>query len=208
MKMELTSVHFVLAASGFLLLASGSCAAPMVCHFDSRGEARSSQHLIWPEQNRKHIFGPKSVCGFSTLCLRWEELLTGRQLDGQRLSAVYLSASHRRRLLWDVSTRTTSILLWRFFLHENIRTKVHWKHFFTLLTAQGAPACGFSCVVSGVGGAGYLQSVPGPDSGPPSALLPRWKHPRPQPWNTSATTAGPGVELPLWHPSPHENKVH
>lgn len=45
-------------------------------------------------------------------------------------------------------------------------------YFFTLLITQGAPACGFSRMVSGVGGASYLQSVPGPDSRPPSALLP------------------------------------
>lgn len=38
MKMELTGVHFVLAAAGFLLWASGGSAAPMECHFDSRGE--------------------------------------------------------------------------------------------------------------------------------------------------------------------------
>lgn len=61
------------------------------------------------KENRKHVFSLKSVCGSSTLCLRWEELLTGRQLDGQGLSAVYLPASHRGRLLWDVSTPTTSI---------------------------------------------------------------------------------------------------
>lgn len=56
-------------------------------------------------ENRSFVL-KKSVCGFSTLCLRWEELLTGGQLDGQCLSAVYLPASHRRRLLWDVSTHT------------------------------------------------------------------------------------------------------
>lgn len=38
MKMELTGVHFVLAAAGFLLWASSVSAAPMECHFDSRGE--------------------------------------------------------------------------------------------------------------------------------------------------------------------------
>ncbi|XP_056884163.1 prostate-associated microseminoprotein [Takifugu flavidus] len=36
MKMELSVVHFVLAASGFLLWVGGSSAAPMVCNFDSR----------------------------------------------------------------------------------------------------------------------------------------------------------------------------
>lgn len=104
-KMALAGVHFVLAASGFLLLASGSSAAPMVCHFDSRGEARI---LIWPKQTRKHVIGLKSLFGFSTLCLQREELLTGWQLDG-RLSAVYLSASRRRWLLRDVSTHTSWI---------------------------------------------------------------------------------------------------
>ena len=43
MKMELAGVHFVFAAAGFLLWASGGSAAPMVCHFDSRGETQSSK---------------------------------------------------------------------------------------------------------------------------------------------------------------------
>lgn len=38
MKMELMGLHFVLAAAASLLWASGGSAAPMVCHFDSRGE--------------------------------------------------------------------------------------------------------------------------------------------------------------------------
>lgn len=38
MKMEPAGVHFVLAAAGILLQASGGSAAPMQCHFDSRGK--------------------------------------------------------------------------------------------------------------------------------------------------------------------------
>lgn len=38
MRMELAGVHFVLAAAGFLLWASGGSAASMECHFNSRGE--------------------------------------------------------------------------------------------------------------------------------------------------------------------------
>lgn len=56
MKMELSVVHFVLAASGFLLWVGGSSAAPMVCHFDSRGEAGCSQHLVWSGYNSKYVF--------------------------------------------------------------------------------------------------------------------------------------------------------
>lgn len=80
-------------------------------------EVRPEALNTWFDLNKMktHALSPKSVCGFSTLCLRWEELLTGRQLDGRRLSAVYLSASRRRWLLWDVSTHTTSGLLWRLF---------------------------------------------------------------------------------------------
>ena len=38
MKMELSGLNFALAAVGFLLWTSGGSAAPMECHFDSRGE--------------------------------------------------------------------------------------------------------------------------------------------------------------------------
>lgn len=114
MKMALAGVHFVLAASGFLLWVGSSSTAPMVCHFDSRGEARSSQCLVWSEYNM--YLTKKSVCGSSTLCLWGEELLAGWQLDG-RLSAVYLPASRRRRLLRDVSAHTTSMLLQSISLH-------------------------------------------------------------------------------------------
>lgn len=46
---------------------------------------------------------------------------------------------------------------------------------------QGASAGGFPRMVSGAGGAGDLQSVPGPDSRPSPALLPRRGHPGPEP---------------------------
>lgn len=42
MKMELTGVNWVVVAAGFLLIwASGGSAAPLECHFDSRGEKLS-----------------------------------------------------------------------------------------------------------------------------------------------------------------------
>lgn len=43
----------------------------------------------------------------SAVCVRGETLLSGGVLDGGRLSAVYLSAPCRRRLLRDVSTLRT-----------------------------------------------------------------------------------------------------
>ena len=49
-------------------------------------------------------------------------------------------------------------------------------------TAQGAPAGGLPRVVSGASGARDLQSVPGPDSRSPPALLPRRGHARSQSW--------------------------
>lgn len=208
MKMELAGVHFVLAASGFLLLASGSSAAPMVCHFDSRGEARSSQHLIWPGNKIENMPLVLKVFVVLALCV----------FDGRNYSlgdswmdnaCLQCTCLHPVGVgCCETWALTQPLCFCKGYLHETIKTKVHCKHFFTLLTTQGAPACGFSCVVSGVGGAGDLQRVPGPDSGPPPALLPRWKHPGPQPRIASATAAGPGVELPLWHPSLCENKAH
>lgn len=37
-KMELSRVHMLLGAVGFLLWTSGGSAAPMECHFNFRGE--------------------------------------------------------------------------------------------------------------------------------------------------------------------------
>lgn len=72
-------------------------------------------------------------------------------------------------------------------------TKSPWVRF-TSITIQGASASGFPSMVWGAGGASDLQSVPGADSGPPPALLPRWAHQWPQPWITSSAATARGLE--------------
>lgn len=58
--MEPCGVHFVLAAAGILLQASGGSAAPMQCHFDSRGKgAKGFDYNVLAKRR----------CLFQTLCV-------------------------------------------------------------------------------------------------------------------------------------------
>lgn len=52
-KMELSRVHLLLGAVGFLLWTSGGSAAPMECHFSSRGEIQFFITLF--KKNPKHL---------------------------------------------------------------------------------------------------------------------------------------------------------
>lgn len=85
--------------------------------------------------------------------------------------------------------------------------KSAWTFSFTLISTQGASAGGLPSVVWGAGGAGDLQSVPGPDSRPPSALLPWWGHPGPESWSASAAATTGRVEN-LLHLSACETNTH
>lgn len=53
---------------------------------------------------------PPTMCSSSSVCVRGEALLTGWNLDGQRLHAMHLSAPCWGRLLWDVSTQTDGVI--------------------------------------------------------------------------------------------------
>lgn len=114
--MEIAGVNFVLAAAGFLLWTTGGSAAPMECHFNSRGEITRSKTFFLYLENKIHLYSTSAsyLCSFltsmccSTVCFWGEALLSGWNLDGRRLHAVHLSAPCWCRLLWDVSTQTTS----------------------------------------------------------------------------------------------------
>lgn len=122
-KMELSRVHLLLGAVGFLLWTSGGSAAPMECHFSSRGEIqffvtlfkKKPKHLPLkkPHQFIKNVLFwalPPTMCSSSSVCVWGEALLTGWNLDGQRLHAMHLSAPCWGRLLWDVSTQTDGVI--------------------------------------------------------------------------------------------------
>ena len=85
--------------------------------------------------------------------------------------------------------------------------KSAWMFFFTSISVQGASAGGLPRVVWGAGGAGDLQSVPGPDGRPPPALLPRRWHAGPEPRSASAAAATGRVEN-LWRLSACETSSH
>lgn len=102
--MELCGVYFVLAAAGILLQASGGSAAPMQCHFDSRGEDTTSfLGVVLP----KTCFSYIPVCHFSRVCIWRKTLFNGWNLDGQHMYAVHLPAPSWCGLLWDVCIWST-----------------------------------------------------------------------------------------------------
>lgn len=68
-------MHFVLAAAGILLQASGGSAAPMQCHFDSRG--KGAKGFVYDVLAKRRCLFQIAVCHCSSVCVRGETLLNG-----------------------------------------------------------------------------------------------------------------------------------